>query len=423
MYPHFLSNFVFLISPTLWMSFGAVEVSTNSRLGYFKLALFLSLVGFSLFPWGDGYERYKVFLDAEFYNLADFLYKGLIQGDIIFSLIAYIVNHVGLSYQYVQFCFVFLGYNLIFYHLRILLINIRQKERLFLVFLVLFLVNLIGLANNLRYMLATIAFICAISNIENFNNRGKFILWSIFAGMTHFYVFFLLFIYFIVSLSAVHLSKSKIKKILFLSIVLSCFSPFIVTTLAPFIKNGDGLIARKFASYLLGSDGTITKMVSSPAQFINHIFKQMPFVILVSYFYFFGDSNCVKVKRFLLFSSLSFSLVYFFSVYLRVGYFTLLYGVFLLIGAWESYELKSKWKYALLITSFVFFAFNFIYFERMISRDNLSLLNDNTLCIVASPIFMIDKCSYSDQDIYKGNTQFRLLKMESLKRTMEVTGS
>lgn len=423
MQPQFLSSLIFLINPMLWMSFGVVEVSTNSRLGYFKLSLFLSLIGLSIFPWGDGYERYKIFSDAEFYNLVDFLYKGLLQGDIVFSLIAYVVNHIGLSYQYVQFCFVFLGYSLVFSHLRYLLINIKQKERLFLIVLILLLVNLIGLANNLRYMLATIAFICAISNLENFNNKTKFIIWSIFAGLTHFYAFFLLFLYFLVSRAAVHLSKSKIKKILLFSFVFSCLFPFLVTALASFIKSGDGLIARKFASYLLGSDGVITKMVSSPAQFVNHFCKQMPFLTLVCYFYFFGDSTCNKVKKFLLFSSLSFSLMYFFSIYLRIGYFSLLYGVFLLISTWDYYKLKVKWKYCLLITSFLFFIFNIAYFERIISRDNLSLLNDNTLCVLASPVFIVNNCLYSDRDIYEGNAQFRLLKMESIKRTLEVTGS
>lgn len=423
LYAQYFSNFIFLINPTLWMSFGVVEASTNSRLGYFKLSLFLSLIGFSIFPWGDGYERYKVFSDADFYSLIDFLEKGLLQGDIVFSLIAYIINYMGLSYQYVQFCFVFLGYSFIFSHLRILLINIKQKERLYLIFLVLLLVNLIGLANNLRYMLATIFFICAISNIENFKNTKKFILWSILAGLTHFYAFFLLFLYFVVSHLSVYLNKSNIKRILLFSLIFSFLLPFVVTALSPLIKSGEGLIARKFASYLLGSDGKFTKMVSSPAQFVNNFFKQMPFLILVCYFYIFGDSNCDKVKKFLLFSSLSFSLIYFFSIYLRVGYFSLLYGVFLLISTWNSYEIKIKWKYTLLIASFLFFIFNIAYFERIISRDGLSLLNNNTLCVISSPFFMIDNCSYSDQEIYEGNTQFMLLKMESIKRTVEVTGS
>ncbi|CAH7078757.1 conserved membrane hypothetical protein [Vibrio chagasii] len=423
MYSPFFSNIIFLINPTLWMSFGVIEASTNSRLGYIKLSLFFSLVGFSIFPWGDGYERYKVFSEADFYSLVGFLEKGLLQGDIVFSLISYTINYMGLSYQYVQFCFVFLGYIFIFSHLRILLINIRQKERLFLIFLVLLLLNLIGLANNLRYMLATIFFICAISNFENLKNKKKFILWSIIAGLTHFYAFFLLFLYFVVSCVSVSFSKSKIKKILLFSLIFSCLFPFVITVLSPFIKNSDGLIARKFASYLLGSDGTITKMVSSPAQFVNHFFKQLPFLILVCYFYIFGDSNCNKVKKFLLFSSLSFSLLYFFSIYLRVGYFSLLYGVFLLVSTWNSYELKAKWNYSLLIASLLFFTFNVMYFERIISRDDLSLLNENTLCVIASPIFMIDNCSYSDLEIYEGNKQFMLLKMESIKRTMEVTGS
>lgn len=404
------------------MSFGLVEVSTNSRAGYLKLALFLSLIGFSIFPWGDGYERYKVFSDADFYNLADFLHRGLLQGDIFFSLVAYVVNDIGLSYQYVQFCFVFLGYSLIFSHLRIFLKNVCQKDRVFFILLVLFLVNLIGLANNLRYMLATIAFICAISNLENFNNKTKFVLLSVFAGLTHFYAFFLLFLYFFISRIAVGFSKSKIKKILLFSFVFSFFFPMVIIALSPFIKNGDGLIARKFVSYLLGSDGLITKMISSPAQFVNHFFKQLPFLILVCYFYIFGDSNCKKVKIFLLFSSLSFSLVYFFSIYLRIEYFSLLYGVFLLISTWSHNKLNMRWKYAFLSSSFLFFIFNIAYFERIISRDDLSLLNYNTLCIISSPIFMIDKCSYTDEEIYEGNTEFRYLKIESIKKTIELTG-
>ncbi|WP_171044124.1 EpsG family protein [Pseudoalteromonas aurantia] len=400
-----------------------IEVSTNSRASYFKLVLFLSLVGFSIFPWGDGYERYKVFSDAGFYTLTGFLEKGLLQGDVVFSLIAYVINSFGLSYQYVQFVFVFIGFSLIFSHLRLLLTKVNQKERIFILFLVLFLVNIIGLANNLRYVLATIFFVCAISNAENFNNNKKFVLWSVLAGLTHFYAFFLLFFYLLISFISTKLSKSNVNKVLFFSFMFSFVLPVVVTALASVIKSGDGLIARKLASYLLGGDGAITKMVSSPVQFLNHFFKQTPFLILIVYFYIFGDKECDRVKNFLLFSSMSFSLLYFFSIYLRVGYFSLLYGVFLLISTWNYCDLRFNWKCALFVSSFVYFSLNFVYFERIISRDNLSLLNDNALCIVASPLFLIDKCTYGEQEIYEGNKQFMLLKMESIKRTMEVVGS
>lgn len=423
LYPQVISSFVFLINPTFWMSFGIIEASTNSRVSYFKLALFLSLVGFSIFPWGDGYERYKVFSDAGFYTLIGFLEKGLLQGDIVFSLIAYIINSLGLSYQYVQFLFVFIGFSLIFSHLRLLLSKINQKERIFILLLVLFLVNIIGLANNLRYMLATIFFICAISHAENFNNNKKFLLWSVLAGLTHFYAFFLFFFYLFISFVSSKVSKSNIKKLLLFSFLFSCVLPVIVTALASLIKSGDGLIARKLASYLLGGDGIITKMVSSPAQFVNHFIKQTPLLILIVFFYTFGDRECERVKKFLLFSSLSFSLLYFFSIYLRIGYFSLLYGVFLLISTWNYYDIKFNWKCALLVSSFLFFSMNFVYFERIIARDNISLINDNALCVIASPLFLMGKCSYDDQEIYDGNKQFMLLKQESIKRTMEVTGS
>ncbi|EHK9054867.1 EpsG family protein [Vibrio vulnificus] len=422
MLANIFSGFIFLINPTLWFSFGVAEVSTNTRLGYLKLTLFLSLIGLSIFPWGDGYERYKVFYDAGYYELVDFLSKSILQGDVIFSLVAYCVNYFGFNYQYVQFCFVFLGYSLIFFHLRTLIIHVRQKERLFLIFLILFLIDIIALANNLRYMLATIMFVFAISNYENFNNKAMFVFWSALAGLTHFYAFFLFFLYFFVSRIALHLSQSKIKRLLLWSIVFSFIFPLLVNILAPIIQNGDGLLARKFASYLLGGDGKITKMVSSPAQFINHSVTQLPYIVLLFYFYFHGDRNCLRVKRFLLFSALSISLIYFFSVYLRIGYFTLLYGLFLLIASWGDCIMKVRWRWALFISSFIFLIFKFIYFERIMSRDNISLINENSLCIIVSPIFMVDNCLYSGEDIYKGNTQFRQLKMESLNRTIEVTG-
>ncbi|MEX5881400.1 hypothetical protein AB6G95_16825 [Proteus vulgaris] len=58
-----ISIIIFILNPTLWFSFGIFSTSNNSRLNFFLLAFFLGIIGFSIFPWGDGYERFLAFGD------------------------------------------------------------------------------------------------------------------------------------------------------------------------------------------------------------------------------------------------------------------------------------------------------------------------------------------------------------------------
>ncbi|WP_158107968.1 EpsG family protein [Vibrio furnissii] len=415
-----ISNLVFFLNPTLWFSFGLAEISTNSKISYLKMSLFMGVVGFSIFPWGDGYERFKVFSIASEYELIDFIRFGFFQGDVVFYLVSYFVNYLDLSYQYVQFFFVFLGYFVILSQLRFYISGFDQKSRIILFLLVMLLINFIGLANNLRYMLATIFALHAIFLKQDKNSILGCCLFFILAGLTHFYAFFIFTIYIFLSLLSRAANRRNLMYIVFFSILFAFISPVLIKYIASIVSQMDGIIARKFSSYLLGGDGLITKMISSPSQLLNHSLKQAPLILLVYYFLRYGDFNCNKTRLFIFLFCFSLSFSYFFSVYLRLSYFCLLYGLFLFVDSWNIRPYRRNWFYCLFMCSILYFSLNIIYFQRIIDRDNINIVNENTLCLVALPIFFMDECAYDDSEIHMGNNNFRLLKMESIDRTMDV---
>lgn len=411
---------IFIFSPTAWISFGVVEVSTNSRIGYLKLALFFGVLGFSLFPWGDGYERFKVFNKSEYFDLLGFLEFGLLQGDILFYMVSFTLKHMGIPYQFIQMIFVFTGYFLVFVSLQRLLVSFSQKDRLLVLFLILMLINFTSLSNNMRYMLGTIFFLHAVLLRECHHKNTRAYFWFILAGFTHFYAFVLLLMYATLFIASNTLKRNKLILIFIFSFIFMFFSSYIVTLVATLLSSGDGFIERKIASYLLGSDGLITKMVSSPSQIIFNSLLQIPLLMLVAFFYRYGDFNCKSTRFFLLFFSFCLSILYFYSTYMRFSYFCLLYGVFLMVRHWHLFKGKKYFLSCFIVFSFLYGSLHLIYFKRIIKHDNISYINDVSLCVIASPIFMIGNCLYSFDDIYNGNKNFRIMKAGSIERTMEV---
>ncbi|HFD7561536.1 TPA: EpsG family protein [Providencia rettgeri] len=415
-----ISNTAFIINPFIWLTFGIFELLTNSRLAYVKFAILLGLIGFTIFPWGDGYERFIVFEKSQNFDFWGFINFGLAQGDILFYAFSHILNFFNIPYQYLQFLFVTLGFMILFLPLRDLLKNINTKEKLIALIIFLSLISLISLANNMRYMLATIFSLYAIYLLEAKNKKVHFYIFFILACATHFYAIILLLSYFIIT-KIIKIKKRKtILVILFLSVVFAFLSPPIIHFIVTTYVSGDSLFSRKIASYLLGGDGLATKMISSPQQLLHNTILQLPLFIMVFYFSLWGDFNNKQTRYFLLFFILYLPLFYFYSLYLRLSYFCLLYGMFLIFRTWSNFRKHRFWVILIFISSILFGTIQIIYFQLIIYRDNILLVNEKTLCTVSRPFFIIADCAYTDNEIYNGNKQFRALKADSIQRTMDV---
>lgn len=421
-----VSNLVFLLNPFLWFSFGVVEILYNRRFSYLKFSILMGVIGFSIFPWGDGYERFRVFLSAEYFSLYEFILRGFAQGDIFFYAISYLIYNLGGSYQLVQFAFVFIGTYILTLSLRNILIDINSKNRFFVFVLVMFLINWIALANNLRFMLATIIMIHAVFTKERIGNENKFNVLFFFAIMTHFYALLVYLVYRLIVFFDLKFNRVGYIYFLFFCLLFAFISPFLLkqsVSLFNLIFGSDSVIVRKMMSYLLGEDGVITKMISSPAQMVNHFFKQLPLLLLVSYFIIWGDTRVKSVRIFIVFFGFCLLFVYFYSIFIRLSYFCLLYGVWAYLYQWKS-RVNSDIRFiTLFLSAFLFFSINIVYFQRIINRDGINLINKNSLCIFVRPVFLSGQCSFVEEEIHNGNSQFRILKMESINRTMDTLES
>lgn len=415
-----ISIVIFILNPTLWFSFGIFSTSNNSKLNFFLLAFFLGIIGFSIFPWGDGYERFLTFEKSQYFDFMGFLKYGIAQGDVLFYALSYFFKSYDISYQYMQFVFVFLGFQIIFSLFRQLTINIKSKDRFLILIMLLFLINLISLANNMRYSFATILILQAIFFREVKEKNLYFYIIIIIATLTHFYSILLFFLYMFFSRLVTLLDRKKVLTLLFFSFFSIFLLPPIINYIATIISSGDNIFSRKVASYLLGNDGLITKMISSPQQALHNVILQLPLFSLVYYFIKYGNYNCKNTKFFLVFFCFCISFIYFYSVYLRLSYFCLLYGFFLLLKNWKDVRIHKIWLSLFFIFSLFFFIVQMVYFQRIILRDNIMLVNENTVCLISKPIFMLNDCIYTNTDIHNGNTEFKILKAESIQRTMDI---
>ncbi|MEQ5186275.1 EpsG family protein [Providencia alcalifaciens] len=413
-----ISNLIFIINPFSWLLIGFAEVLNNKKEAYFKLSVVLGLIGFTIFPWGDGYERFLVFEKSQNFNLLGFIEYGIAQGDVFFYLAAFTLKYFDIDYQYMQFLFVFLGFLILFSSFQFLLKKIRVQERLIILLILLSVISLISLANNMRYMLATILSFYSIYLYEVKKNRTSFFVFFILGIATHFYSLILLSIYLLTYFHPKKKYAIQISVLFFISF--SLVAPFIINFIATYLASGDTLASKKIASYLLGGDGLITKMVSSTPQLIHNIVLQLPLFTIAFYFIFNGDYKCKSTVFFILLFSISVSIIYFYSVYLRLSYFCLLYGIYLIAIKWNEIRTRKIFVYFVLIFSILFSLAQTIYFQRIILRDEIYLVNNETICVISKPLFMIDECIYSDSEIHLGNTEFRKLKEESRQRTLKV---
>lgn len=415
-----VSFFIFFINPMLWSSYGIFEaVTTNRRASFFKIAIFFGILGFSLFPWGDGYERFLVYEKAKIMTVTEFILYGLSQGDIIFYIISYVFSSNDIPYQYMQFMSVFFGYFILLLLTRRFLSPLLRSERYLLIMLLFFLVHFISLANGIRYLLATIILIYALVNFEYDKRKSKLTVLFLLSLMTHFYSAIVFIIYLLSKKMALSCSKKSIHWIVFFLFTFSSISWVLFEYVAIIFSNGDGFIERKIASYMLRGDLLITKMISSPAQVVHYFFYQMPLFILVLFFVSYGNKNCIKTKTFLCFFALCLPFAYFFSIYLRLTYFCMLYGFFVLMQDWQLFRRKSHWLLVFGLFSFCFMVVEFVYFKRHLEKDNISYLNENSLCSIAMPPVLLYKCAYSKDEIHMGNQAFRMMKAESRQNTME----
>lgn len=410
----------FAISPIIWCCLFISDVLNRRWSACFFAAAFLGIVGYALFPWGDGYERYKVFVSADYFKFFEFLSLGLLQGDILFYAIAYIVRATGLDYQVVQFLFVFLGYFYVFRVLSGVIPPVSVKSRAFFFLFGVLSVSFIGLANNLRFGLSVIFLIYAIFLFRNGGGGIPTVFYIFLSGLTHFSGFFLFFLYFLSACAPRTTSRRFYVVLLAFASIVAFLSPFLFQAVARVVVQSDGFISRKVASYLLGGDGVVFSMVSSPQQFIHYFFREAPFFVLVFYLTFKGSLTSVYTQRFLLLSYFAISVIYFFSVYLRISYFVLMFGVMVFSWGFDGSRRGPLWLRIMLVLVVARFVVSIVYFERLVRTDGISILNDNSLCVLVSPPFFITDCSFSDQQIRDGNTLFVKLKEKSRARTQSV---
>lgn len=411
---------VFIINPMLWSSYGIFEaITTNKRFSYFKIAVFFGVLGFSLFPWGDGYERFLVYEKAKIMTFAEFVIYGFSQGDVVFYIFSYILSINDVPYQFMQFISVFCGYLILLLLARRFFSPLLRSERYFLIMVLFFLVHFVSLANGIRYLLSTIILLYAIINFECDGRKSKFMTLFLLSIMTHFYAAIVFVIYFFSKRMALLYSKKTIHLIVFCLFICSSISWVLFEYIAVIFSNGDGFMERKIASYMLRGDLLITKMVSSPAQAVHYFFYQMPLLIFILYFVCYGDKNCIKTKTFLCFFALCLPFAYFFSIYLRLTYFCMLYGFLLLIQNWRLCRPRGYWLLILISFSFCFMVVELAFFKRHLEKDNISYVNEGSLCSIAMPPILLYKCAYTIDEIHMGNREFRMMKAESRENTME----
>lgn len=421
-----VSNIVFLVNPFLWFSFGIFEFINNRKYSNLKFSILIGVVGYTIFPWGDGYERFRVFSSAEFFSFFDFMGRGILQGDIVFYLLSYTVYTFGGSYQWVQFFFVFFGAYVLGLSLKHIFPNANFINRIIIFLLISFLINWIGLANNLRYMLATIICLHAIFIREKFEEYKSSNVFFVLAIATHFYALIVFLVYKIIYKIEFKYSRFGFILLAFFSFCLAFLIPiFLNNFISIFVSilGGDNFVARKMISYMLSGDGVITKMIASPAQLINHLLKQLPLLLLVYYFLFRGNLQSKSVKTFIVFFCFTLCFIYYYSVFIRFSYFCLLYGTWVYLSEWKERGNSSVWFFTFLSSSLLLFSLNIVYFQRIIERDEVRLFNANSLCAIVHPFFLINRCSFSNDEIYSSNKQFRALKEESINRTLKALDS
>jgi hypothetical protein len=413
---------LFIFQPLLWLIFGIAEIANNKRLAYIKLAILLGMFGYVLFPWGDGFERYKFFTKIGSMDHEEFLFFLFFQIDYFFYILSYIFNYFNLEYQYIQFFFVVSGYLLVFSLFRKNTFSSNVKLRIILFLLLMCLINFLALANNLRYALATIVFLYGIYDVIKYDKAVRGYIFILLSFSIHFYTI-LLFVIFYLSKIFFYKINSKTLILLFkLSFLIGFVNIFLIQEIARFVIAGnEGVLFRKIASYILGGDGTITHMISSVPQLMHHIINLLPLVFLIIYFLKYRDwQNDFLIKLFFIFLSINNLFIYSFSLFLRLEYFIMLLGLFSFISHYTNAFKHSKlFLQVFIFVSFVFISIQFIYFKKLIAKDNHNYINSTSVKIIfTSPLFL-STCKYSDKEIYDGNKNFMILKEESLKRTMK----
>jgi hypothetical protein len=413
---------LFIIQPMIWLLFGFAQIANNKKIAYIKFAVLMGMFGFVLFPWGDGFERFKVFVKISEMSSEEFLEYIYLQPDFFFYIVSYIFNLFNLNYQFIQFLFVFLGYLLIFILFSKIAVNIDYKRRFIFFLFVLLLTNFLSLANGLRYELATIFFLYGIYEINKFNKNFLGYLFVFISFTIHFYTLFLFILFYISKKLSSYFSISFLKYLFILSIVIGFFNAYIIQDIAKIIvSSGDGILIRKIASYILGSDGTIVHMVSSVPQLIKHTINLLPMILIIIYLYNTYTKNTRLIKILLVLLSINNLWIYSYSVFLRIEHFLLLFGLFLFIDEYiHSNRKNNLFILVMLIFTLLYSAIQFAYFKRLISKDNINFINETSIKLIYTSPLYISNCVYPSEEIYRGNQEFMLLKHESLQRTMEI---
>jgi len=413
---------LFIFQPLLWLIFGIAEIANNKRLAYIQLAILLGMFGYVLFPWGDGFERYKFFTKIGSMDYEEFLSFLFFQVDYFFYILSYIFNYFNLEYQYIQFFFVVSGYLLVFSLFRKNTLSCNVKLRILLFLLLMCLISFLALANNLRYALATIVFLYGIYDVIKYDKVVRGYIFIFLSFSIHFYTILLFTIFYLSKIFFYKINSKTLILLFKLSFLIGFVNIFLIQEIARFIIAGnEGVLFHKIASYILGSDGTITHMISSFPQLIRHIINLLPLVFLIIYFLKYRDwKNDFLIKLFFIFLSINNLFMYSFSLFLRLEYFVMLLGLFSFISQYTKiFKYSNLFLQLFIFTAFIFISMQFIYFKRLIAKDNHDYINSTSVKIVfTSPIFL-STCKYSDKEIYNGNQNFMILKEESLKRTMK----
>ena len=410
-----------ILSPLLSLILCFPQIKIQNYIKVLVLSNFFAVFGFSLVPWGDGYIRYKSFISIEYFSYQDYLLLNLLNGDIIFAQISYLIYTLGLEYQWVQYVFVFIGSFILISTFNYARGNKNFNLNSSLTLSFLLLINIFGLANNQRYMLSTSFSLLAC--ILFFNKRRITSLFFWMCGIaSHFYAIGLFIV-----LSIIKFLPRIQQKNLYL--VVGIFGGVLLVALVNFIvpilvsgSGENGFIIRKVLSYFILRDNLITGMVKSPQQAILALTKILPFFIFV--IIFSRMSLGAKKDANFLFGAYAFliCIIFFYSVFLRFSYFFLMLSILLLASKQAEHNLKRIHYRAVLFSAIIFFIFSFAYFERILWTDSQSIFDEKLACAISSSLITLHKCAYEDTEIKLANTNFIKQKELSTQRRLRLQG-